>query len=264
MGTGEAEPERARAVSGELEIGDRLEAYRESRASDVTRLRVVAHEINNPVQSIMNYASLIARHSQADDVANFAQEILNESQRLAAIVRGLLSLARHEGGPYTDVSVPELVSGALSLIAVPLGNDGIAVDVSNVEDGPPICCQAQQIQRVLMSLLSNTRNALNRRYPGAHDAKRIVVRSRCWLRESDVFIRLTIAIGVPVGLLDEIFDPFNTANAQGLGLSVSHGIVVEHGGAISVESDPTGSTRFHVDLPVATRNRPVMREVVSR
>jgi signal transduction histidine kinase len=90
------------------------------------------------------------------------------------------------------------------------------------------------------------------------------------VRDSERFVRLTVedfGIGIPDALLEQIFDPFFTTKAQGqaagLGLSISHGIVVEHGGMISVESDPT-STRFHVDLPAASYSRSTLREAALR
>lgn len=306
MGIGEAEPERARAASAELDIGERLEKYREARESDIERLRGVegtdlrqrardralfqsqtdarqqqrleaigtlasgvAHEINNPVQSIMNYALLIERRSATPEVVKYAREILHESQRVAAIVRGLLSFARQEGGPYTEVAVGELVSGTLSLLSVMLRKDGVQIEASDIEDGPAVRCHPQQIQQVLMNLLANARESLNERYPGQHEAKRIVLHSRSWLRDGERFVRLTVedfGVGIAPGLLEKIFDPFFTTKAQGqaagLGLAISHGIVVEHGGMISVESDLV-STRFHVDLPAASVPRAAIREVVS-
>jgi PAS domain S-box-containing protein len=216
----------------------------------------VAHEINNPVQSIMNYAQLIARRSESPEFANYAQEILHEAQRVATIVKGLLSFARQEGEPYADVHIRDVVTSTLSLISALLRKESIRLDVDLVDDMPAVRCHPQQIQQVLMNLIGNARDALNERYPGAHDDKRILVTGRFWRREGESFVRLTVedhGVGIPPQVLDKIFDPFWTnkalGQAAGLGLSVSHGIVAEHGGAISVDSEPGRFTRFHVDLP---------------
>ena len=297
MGKPDMEPERSRTASEEIDLG-RLER----RESDVTplldgpvdparagelrqrtreraafapqsrhqqRLEAigtlasgVAHEINNPVQSIMNYALLIQRRSGSADVEKYAQEILHEAQRVAAIVRGLLSFARQEGEPYTEVHVRDLVSSTLSLISAMLRKEGIHVDINGVEDVPAVRCHPQQIQQVLMNLLANARDALNERYPGNHDGKRITLSSLSWRRDAETFVRLTVedsGPGIPQQLLERIFDPFHTTKTQlqsaGLGLSISHGIIVEHGGAISVESELGRYTRFHVDLPAPTQPR---------
>ena len=218
----------------------------------------VAHEINNPVQSIMNYAQLIARRAGSTDVTTYAQEILSEAQRVAAIVKGLLSFARQEGEPYTDVHAGEIVASTLALVSAMLRKEGIQIAIDLVEDMPPVRCHPQQIQQVLMNLIGNAREALNACYAAGHAEKRILVIGRCWRREGTSFVRLTIedhGVGIPEGALDKIFDPFWTSKtdgqAAGLGLSVSQGIVVEHGGAISVESEPGRFTRVHVDLPAA-------------
>jgi len=218
----------------------------------------VAHEINNPVQSIMNYAQLIARRSGSSDVATYAKEILQEAQRVAAIVKGLLSFARQEGEPYTDVQAGELLERTLALVSTLLREEGIRLDIDMGEDLPTIRCHPQQIQQVLMNLIGNAREALNSRYSPGDEHKRILLIGRSWRREETSFVRLTVedhGVGIPDSALDKIFDPFWTSKkdgqAAGLGLSVSQGIVVEHGGAISVESEPGRFTRVHVDLPAS-------------
>ena len=214
----------------------------------------VAHEINNPVQSIMNYAQLIARRTGVSDIATYAQEVLQEAQRVAAIVKGLLSFARQEGEPYTDVHPRELVDSTLALVSALLRKDGIRVDQSLAMDLPAIRCHPQQIQQVLMNLIGNAREALNARYPGQDGDKCLLLHGRAWRREGASFVRLTVedhGIGIPQPALDKIFDPFWTSKSgghAGLGLAVAQGIVVEHGGAISVESEPGRLTRMHVDL----------------
>jgi PAS domain S-box-containing protein len=251
-----------------LDVTERKQMARErgmwqAHARDQQRLEAigtlasgVAHEINNPVQSIMNYAQLIARRAESTEFATYAQEILHEAQRVAAIVKGLLSFARQEGEPYADVHIRDVVTSTLSLISALLRKESIRLDVELVDDMPAVRCHPQQIQQVLMNLIGNARDALNERYPGAHDDKRILVTGRFWRREGASFVRLTVedhGVGIPPQVLDKIFDPFWTnkalGQAAGLGLSVSHGIVAEHGGAISVDSEPGRFTRFHVDLP---------------
>jgi signal transduction histidine kinase len=219
----------------------------------------VAHEINNPVQSIMNYAQLIARRAGSGDVATYAQEILQEAQRVAAIVKGLLSFARQEGEPYTDVHARDLLESTLALVSALLRKEGIRLDSDMAPDLPAIRCHPQQIQQVLMNLIGNAREALNVRYAPGHENKLISITGRAWRREDMSFVRLTVedhGVGIPAVALDKIFDPFWTSKTDGqsagLGLSVSQGIVVEHGGAINVESEPGRFTRVHVDLPAAS------------
>jgi len=227
----------------------------------------VAHEINNPVQSIMNYAQLIARRVPQGDVHTYAQEILQEAQRVATIVKGLLSFARQEGEPYTDVHARELVESTLSLMSALLRKDGIRLSIHMLSDLPTIRCHPQQIQQVLMNLIGNAREALNARYQPGHEDKRIMLAARAWHWENTDFVRFTVedhGIGIPKQDLDKIFDPFWTSKIDsqgaGLGLSVSQGIIAEHHGAISVESEPGLFTRVHVDLPTSPPGRAERQE----
>jgi signal transduction histidine kinase len=130
---------------------------------------------------------------------------------------------------------------------------------TNIEgtDLPRIKCRSQQIQQVLMNLMINARDALNERYPGHSPEKKPRVFARLTERQPRRYIRLTVEDsdkGIPAQIRNRIFDPFFTTKPKetgtGLGLSISYGIVRDHGGQLSVESEPGRCTRFHVDLPV--------------
>ena len=105
-----------------------------------------------------------------------------------------------------------------------------------------------------MNLIGNAREALNARFPGPDGDKALRLSGHAWRREGVGFVRLSVedhGIGIPAAALDKIFDPFWTSKSgghAGLGLAVAQGIVVEHGGAISVDSEPGRVTRMHVDL----------------
>ncbi len=108
-----------------------------------------------------------------------------------------------------------------------------------------------------MNLMTNARDALNERFPGYSPEKRLRVFAALIKKEGRRFIRTTVedsGIGVPEEIRDRIFDPFFTTKPKetgtGLGLSISYGIVKDHGGVLSVESEPGRPTRFHMDLPV--------------
>lgn len=218
----------------------------------------VAHEINNPVQSIMNYAQLIRRRAGGGEVDQYAGEILHEAQRVAAIVRNLRSFSRQEGEPHAETRLSEVVQNTLALIGVMLRKEGIEIRVDVPEDTPMVMCHPQQIQQVLMSLLTNARDALNERFPSVGDApapKLITIRSTV---ERGSVARLSVednGTGIAPELLDKVFDPFCTTKSQrpgaGLGLSIALAIVREHGGTLSVESEQGSFTRVHMDLPLS-------------
>ncbi len=218
----------------------------------------VAHEINNPINGIMNYAQLILDRVEADNPASgFAQEILHETRRVARIVRNLLTFARQEKQSHSPAQLADVVASVLSLIQTVMRHDQIALELDIPEDLPVIKCRSQQIQQVLMNLMTNARDALNERYPGYSPEKKLSITAAVIVKEGRRFIRTSVedtGPGIPEEIRDRIFDPFFTTKPKetgtGLGLSISYGIVKEHGGELSVESEPDRYTRFHMDLPV--------------
>ena len=218
----------------------------------------VAHEINNPINGIMNYAQLILdRLEKENPVTGFAQEILHETQRIAKIVRNLLTFARNEKQSHSLAQLSDIVSSSLSLIQTVMRHDQIMLELAIPENLPKIKCRSQQIQQVLMNLLTNARDSLNERYPGYSPEKKLRISAEMISKQGRKFIRTTVedtGTGIAPEILDRIFDPFFTTKPKetgtGLGLSISYGIVRDHGGELSVESEPGKYARFHMDLPV--------------
>ena len=218
----------------------------------------VAHEINNPINGIMNYAQLIADRMAPDDASReYAVEIIHETERVTAIVRNLLAFARQEKQQHSPARMADIVNATLSLIQSVMRHDQIALQVDVPEDLPKIKCRSQQIQQVLMNLLTNARDALNERYPGYDANKLMSITARTIEKEGARWVRTTVedhGVGIAQEIRDRLFDPFFTTKSRdkgtGLGLSVSHGIVQEHGGELLVECEPAQYTRFHLDLPL--------------
>ncbi|GEM_PF-1084070 len=228
----------------------------------------VAHEINNPVQGIMNYADLISsRPKDTRHVLEFADEIIVEAKRVATIVRNLLSFSRQEREvlELEAIEVSVLVESTLSLIRAVLRRDQIDI----VVDVPPgqlkIRCRIQQIQQILLNLVTNARDALNERYPSFSEQKRIEIRAQSFARGGGVnWLRLSVqdgGNGVPAQIRAQIFDPFFTTKGRydgtGLGLSVSHGIAAEHGGELRFETELGIGTVFHLELPAESPTPPM-------
>jgi PAS domain S-box-containing protein len=218
----------------------------------------VAHEINNPLGVVMNCGRIIAGMPEIDaTVRQLAEQIATESARIAAIVKGLLAFARREPGEESVTRPRDFVESTLSLVRAALVRDEIAIDVDVPEQLPALSCRPQQIQQVLVNLLTNARDALNERYPDRDEGKRVAIRGRVLEEGSAAWVRITVedlGTGIEDGILERIFDPFFTTKPKergtGLGLAVSHGIVAEHGGRLLVETSLGEWTRFHVDLPL--------------
>ena len=218
----------------------------------------VAHEINNPIQGIMNYAELIAGAPGASEmIREFAGEIEVETERVTTIVRNLLAFSRQEHDESSEaVSVHEIVEGTLSLIRTVLRKDQISLQVEVPEDLPELGCRRQQIQQVIMNLVTNARDALNSRWPGYHADKLVSIRAATFERDASLWIRLSVEDrggGVPLEVLPQIFDPFFTTKGRdrgtGLGLALSHGIVTEHGGKLIIDNQPGVGACFSIELP---------------
>ncbi|MBX3226258.1 MAG: HAMP domain-containing histidine kinase [Labilithrix sp.] len=220
----------------------------------------VGHEINNPIQGIMNYALLIKREAAPETtVSRFADEIAVESKRIADIVQNLLRFARAEGTAEGAVAiavpVSQLLEGPLRLIRSTLAQRGITLEV-HIDDGlPEVTCRAAQVQQVIMNLVTNARDAVLSRAATRTDDKRITVEASQITRAGEPWWVVRVSDtgdGFDPTLSDRIFDPFFTTKGSegtGLGLSVSHGIVIAHGGQITCESEPARGARFSVAIP---------------
>ena len=249
----------------------------------------VAHEINNPINGIMGYAQLIKDRLAGtnETLEEFAGEIIHETERIATLVKNLLQFSRHEQQSHSPARIHDIVEATLSLTRAVLRHDRITLDVDVPEDLPKIKCRSQQIQQVLMNLVTNARDALNDKYPGYDENKVIRISARelpkaergrpnAEGREEEAspqlpsselrvpslvsrWVRLTVedhGPGIPPEVHERIFTPFYTTKrpdkGTGLGLPMAHTIVKEHGGNLSMESEPGEWTRFVFDLPVSS------------
>ncbi|MBW2669221.1 MAG: PocR ligand-binding domain-containing protein [Deltaproteobacteria bacterium] len=218
----------------------------------------VAHEINNPINGIMNYAQLIVDRTDAESsLSEFAGEIIHETKRIATIVRNLLTFAREENQAHSSAILKDIIDNTMSLIQTVFKRDQISLEVDVSEDLPKIKCRSQQIQQVIMNLMTNARDALNEKYSGYDENKKIVISSSLFKKNGKRWIRTTVedhGVGIEPDIKERIFDPFYTTKDRtvgtGLGLSISYSIVKDHHGELRVESEPGQYTKFHMDLPV--------------
>lgn len=218
----------------------------------------VAHEINNPINGIMNYAQLILDAVDKTSVqAEYSKEIIHETERVSVIVKNLLQFSRQEKQSHSYANIYDIVNQTISLVNTIIKKDQIILDVLMDDDLPDIKCRSQQIQQVIMNLLTNARDALNEKYIDYNENK--IIRLRCSQYKSNDrrWIRLTVedhGNGIPKELQEKIFEPFFSTKPKdkgtGLGLSISFGIVKDHHGEISIDTQEGLFTKFILDLPV--------------
>jgi len=242
----------------------RSEAMRTSQMAMLTHLAAgVAHEINNPVNGIINYAQLAAdRFSTDNDERTWVKEIIREGTRIAAIVNNLLLFARDPHEQRTEIAPEDLIDDVLSLAKSRLAGDHICLKLHLSDRLPCILGQRVQLQQMILNVISNARQALNRKFPARTGHKTLVIKAKPIDNEKSSLVRLEFidnGAGIESDCLEKIFDPiYSTAAAekrQGLGLSVSRGIAKNHGGDIRISSKAGKFTRVEVDLPASDGNR---------
>ena len=212
----------------------------------------VAHELNNPLGSILTWAERLARKPAAEGVRQGLETILHEAERAARIVRHLLTFARKRHTTRTTVDVNHVVRDTLVLrqheqrLANVTLIDALAAGLPNVFADP------HQLQQVILNLVINAEQAM----VSANGRGTLVVRT--WHDADRDVVLLEIADdgpGVPEEVLPKIFDPFFTTKAvgkgTGLGLTVAYAIIQDHGGRITAESAGTGAM-FRIELPTAS------------
>jgi PAS domain S-box-containing protein len=209
----------------------------------------IAHEINNPIGIISTRVELMLQDATLrplpPDVLDDLEVLHRNIERVVKIAKGLLSFARQAPEPPGPVDVDRVIDETLVLMGRQLGKDGVHVSLKLDTMLGPIWGSASALQQVLTNLLLNARDAM----PGGGEVRIETAPERAgWLR-------LTVADtgnGMGPEQLRKVWEPFYTTKASGtgLGLSVSHRIIQEHGGTVDVQSEPGRGTTFVIVLPL--------------
>jgi PAS domain S-box-containing protein len=209
----------------------------------------VAHEINTPLTGISSYTQLLLEGEDEDTSRDVLEKIEAQTRRASGITRSLLNLARPEETVFEALDLNEAVREVLQLFEPQVRRGAVRLRSRLDEELPPVRGNKGKLQQVLLNLLLNARDAVG-------ESGEIVVSTSPGRGAA----RLEVAddgVGISEEDLPRIFDPFFSTKGRGkgtgLGLSITFGIVREHGGRIRAESQPGGLTRFHVELPAADR-----------
>jgi two-component system NtrC family sensor kinase len=246
--------EQVRRKTAELERVHRTLLNSEKMASIGKLAATVAHEINNPLFGILTYARLVLREllkhdvPQRDEMAEQLQTIERESKRCGELVKNLLTFSRQAPSNREPNDLNTVVHRAALLVKHKLDMQSIALEESLGEDLPPVECDANQIQQVVLVLMVNASEAMPK-----GGSLRVATGIEPDGEMGFIKVKDT-GCGIPEDVLPRIFDPFFTTkedqNRTGLGLAVAHSIVEQHAGDISVRSAPGDGTEFTVRLPV--------------
>lgn len=224
----------------------------------------VGHEINNPINGVMNCVDILLKNMAADSPdRQFAELIRSEAERVATIVKNLLTFSRQQYEHYSYASVREMVETVLSLSAKKIEKSQIHFSLTLPDELPRLRCRPEQLEQVLMNLIINAIHALDERYPDGDPEKTMAISIESVLVHRRRFIVMMVedhGSGMSEATRTRMFDPFFTTKGRdkgtGLGLSVSDGIVKDHGGYFEVQSALGSYTRFKVFLPVDGPDKP--------
>lgn len=237
----------------------RVENQHTARLASIGELASgVAHEINNPMNGIINFAQLLLDDCQDATQADLLERIVKEGERISSIVYKLLSFAREGDKEQNPLSMGFVLEECLALVQHQLKKDSIVVETEIAADLPPVSGNVQQLQQVVLNLISNSRYAINEKKDGQAGDKKIHITCTSDEVDGKKIVRTRIrdtGRGIPQGMLDRICDPFFTTKpagqGTGLGLSISHGIIKDHCGTMRFDSVLREFTEVTVDLPVA-------------
>jgi PAS domain S-box-containing protein len=212
----------------------------------------VAHELNNPLATILSWAERLSQRPTLEEpVRRGLETILSESERAARIVRNLLTFARKRQTTRAMVDVNQVVRETLALRAYEQRVTNISVIDALAAGLPQVFADGHQVQQVLLNLVINAEQAML----SANGRGILVVRTWHDTDQESVILEINDdGPGIPDDLQPKIFDPFFTTKevgkGTGLGLTVAYAIVQEHGGRIRLESRPNIGASFYVELPV--------------
>jgi two-component system NtrC family sensor kinase len=207
----------------------------------------IAHEINNPLTSVLTFSHLMLEQCPPGDPRHEKLKLMaRETNRARNIVRQLLNFGRETVIKPERINVNQPVSEIADSLVAQDAFKGIDLDLKLGEGLPDIHADPAQLGQVVMNMLLNAIHAITP--PG-----RIEVATRVSESNVEILFRDTGA-GIPEESIHKIFDPFFTtkdaSKGTGLGLAVSYGIIKKHGGDIEVASTPGTGTTFTVRLPI--------------
>ena len=237
--------DRGRDLSDQLGQAEKMAALGQTVSG-------VAHELNNPLATILTWAERLAARPVDVDTKRGLETILAESERAAKIVRNLLTFARNRNTTRAQVDLNTIVRETLALRAYEQRLSNVTAVHALASGLPQLFADPHQLKQVLLNLFINAEQAML----AANGRGTLVARS--WYESETEMVMLEVnddGPGVPGHVRTKIFDPFFTTKAvgkgTGLGLTVAYAIVEEHGGQITLTSESGSGASFFVSFPAA-------------
>ncbi len=219
----------------------------------------LAHELNQPLAAIRNYANAAQRFlSQSEPnltrVREAMEGILRDDKRAAAVISGVRGLLRQEDPHYSLLHMNNLIQETLDFICTDSALEGMSIGTELSPKLPTVLGDRVQLQQVLINLMLNAVDAANNVDP---DLRKLVIRTE---NEEDGAVKISVrdfGAGFDETHKDKLFEPFHTTKPGGLGmgLAISARIVNAHAGLIRGENNPDGGATFWFTLPAMTERK---------
>jgi signal transduction histidine kinase len=219
----------------------------------------LAHEIRNPLVAIRTFTQLLPeRYDDAEFREGFQGLALKEVDRICGLINDLLSFARPSRPNVAEESINDVIDGIARILETEAKEKGVEITKDFALNLPRVWIDREQMKQVFMNLILNAIQAMG-------EGGSLFISTRLTSRNdtgnSGQFVQVEVrdtGVGIPPENIDHIFDPFFTSKEEGsgLGLSISHQIVQEHGGYVTVESKVGVGTTFLINLPIG---KPIRR-----
>ena len=213
----------------------------------------IAHELNNPMMGMLNFAQYCKKHVDAESkVFSVLHDMERETKRCIDIVKNLQTFSRMESegeGKPEKIACEEIIERVRKLLSYRIEKDNVSFNVTTSPGCPDVSVNAGNIQQIFLNIIGNALDAMEDTKTRAIDVHID--------QDSDGLVKVRVkdtGSGMPENIQAKIFDPFYTTKpvgkGTGLGLSVSRGIIKKHGGAIECRSEAGKGSVFTVRLPV--------------
>jgi PAS domain S-box-containing protein len=210
----------------------------------------LAHEIRSPLSGINIYLNALEKlydRGELDTMKDVLVKMSSTSSKIESVIKRVMDFSKPSEPRRVRMDIRTPIEEALDLSSVTLRKSGITVETRHLEDLPPCYADPQLLEQVVLNLITNATQAMDKMDHG----KKIEISSSC---SGDT---ITVAVadsgpGVPPHLRQKIFDPFYTtkSGSTGIGLSLSHRIIQDHGGSLSVTTSKLGGAEFIIRIPM--------------
>jgi len=218
----------------------------------------MAHELNQPLSAILNFASGCSRRLQGnvgrpEELLEALGQIATQAQRAGEIIRRLRALVGKQAPIRAQVDLNHLVREVCSFVEYETSKMGFAIELDLEPGEIPVDVDLVQIEQVLLNLIRNALDALEEVSP---ETRRLTLRTLCMMENALVIVQDT-GPGIAPERMGSLFEPFFTTkeSGMGMGLPISQTILEDHGGTIWAQSDARGGATFFVRLPVVAEKR---------